>query len=551
MLTGQPPFKGTTIEAIIAARYTQPTPTLRATGWTQSSRVDAAVERAMQLDPASRFPTVWDFIGALKSQTTAEYIPTTLPAFSTAAIAPTVTAAESIAVLPFANLSADPDTEYFSDGITEDIITQVSKIEHLRVISRTSVLRYKNSDKAVKQIGAALNVGYILEGSVRKSGARVRVTAQLIDVRTEGHLWAERYDRELTDIFDIQSDIAERIAAELKTTLSSDERSRLAKKPTDNLEAHNLYLQGRYYAAKFTPAGIARGIEFYERSTQADPTYAAPYAGLADSYLLLTATLGIRPPLEDMPRAETAARRAVELDPNLADAHSSLAAVHDFFRWDWNAARIEHERALELEPNNEKAHIMYGFHLLTLNQFDLALRMAQKAEKICPVSLFIASNVSMHLYKSRRFAEALEQVGRVNEMDPMFPPPYIIATWTNLQLERPEEAIVAARKAAELTESPPQRRGALGCALATAGRTEEAEAIYEALVEKRGERYVSALDLGLLASYLGRIDEAFEWLDRAVDERAPWITHLRADPIWDRLKGDPRYSSIIARVGLP
>ncbi len=552
MITGQPPFSGRTMEAIIAARYTRPTPTLRDAGWTLSDAVDSAIQRSLNLDRENRFETTVEFLSALKGSHVHTFIPDTLePGRGSGPQTAVVTKEKSVAVLPFTNLSADPENEYFSEGITEDIITQLSTITDLSVTSRTSVTKYRNTELTMSQIGAELGVTTILEGSVRKSGNRVRVVAQLIDAKTDKHLWAERYDRELTDIFDLQSEIAEHIADALETTLTADERARLAKKPTDNLEAYNLYLQGRFYWAKFTPTGIHRAIDFFNQAVELDESYALAHAGLADAYIILAATLGLLSPHDAMPRAREAALKAAELDPQLTEAYTSLGTVQSWFDWDWAAAEESLHKAMELDPESEKVLAMMGFHHSSQGRHEEALELARRAEQNCPLSVHASSTVGMHLYKARRYEEAvLHLVTKTLELDRSFPPAHIVLGWTYIRMGRFDEAVSAAKRAAALTNQASPRRAALASALAAAGRRKEAETILDQLLEERKGQYVSSLDIAIVTAYLGRTDEAFEWLDRAFDERSPWLNHLHGDPVWDPIRDDPRFDALATRVGL-
>ena len=551
MLTGVAPFPGPTMAAIIAARYTQPTPTLRAAGWTLSATIDAAVERAMQLDRDDRQATTEEFVRAIKPRLTPDnvVIPDTLPAFAATQNDKQRPEGPSIAVLPFANLSADPDNEFFSDGIIEDIITQLSKVDALRVTSRTSVAKYKGADKTLRQIGAELGVKHVLEGSVRKAGNRVRVSVQLIDVGTDTHIWAERFDRELTDIFTIQDEIAAHITKALKTSLTVGLQQEHAQKRTDNIEAYTLYLRGRAAWEKFTPTGIHSSIELYEQAIDVDPSYAMPYAGLADSYSLLTSTLTLLPPNEGMPKAKEAAEKAIALDPNLADAHATLGSVRDFYDWDWKAAAESAQKAIELEPESEKALVMYAFHLSAHGKHEAALRVGRKAVELCVASTMAVSTLGFLHYKARDFDAALDHIKKAKALDPLFPPPHTMECWTALCLGRYDEAVAAARKAAELTEYASPRRAALGSALSAAGKTDEAEAIYESLVECRNRQYVSALDIAILAAYMERTDEAFDWLETAFQERAVWMNHLNADPLWDPIRDDSRFKLMAKKGG--
>ncbi|MCZ6917235.1 MAG: hypothetical protein O7I93_10700, partial [Gemmatimonadetes bacterium] len=550
MLTGQPPFPGPTVEAILAARYSHPIPTLRDAGWTVSATIDQAIHRSMEIDRDKRFETAAEFLEMLKPRVTqaqlGEAVTTDeLPA----TLDPAATAHKSVAVLPFSNLSADPDNEYFSDGITDDIITQLSKIPGLDITSRTSVMQYKDTQKSLGQISDELRVGSILEGSVRRVGNRVRVVAQLIDSKTDKHLWAERFDRELTDIFEIQSEIAERIASALQSTLSPEDMAMLAKKPTDNPEAYNLYLRGRFFWEKFTVAGVERSIELFQEAADLDADYALAHAGLASSYVVMSVTLGKVSPDVGLPKAKAAALRAMELDETLADAHATLGLVCMWYDYDWAGADRATERARELDPAGPKPRVMRGMYLAAVGRHDEAIELANETARLFPTAVLVSSHVGLQYYWARRFDDAATALAATNEMDQNFPPTHYLLGWSYIQLGRFEEAIAESARACALTGDTPQRRAAMGCALAMAGRTAEAEAILAEIHSRCETEYVSYADIAMLHCCLGNTDEALEWLRKAVGQKAGWLGYLRSDAIWDPISTDPRFAEIVEMVG--
>ena len=554
MLSGQPPFPGPTVEAILAARYSQPTPVLRDSGWTVSATIDQAVHRAMEMDPDKRFETAAEFLEMLKPRAAQAQLGITVttdefPATFDPATTATASGKKAVAVLPFSNLSADPENEYFSDGITDDIITQLSKIPGVEVTSRTSMMQYKDTTKSLGQIGNELQVTSVLEGSVRRAGNRVRVVAQLIDSRTDKHLWADSFDRELTDIFEIQTEIAEHIAAALEATLSPEDIVELKKKPTDNMEAYNLYLRGRFYWEKFTVAGVERSIELFQEAAELDAGYALAHTGLASSYVVMSVTLGKIPPEVALPKAKAAALKAIELDEALADAHATLGLVCMWYDYDWAGADRATTRALALEPEGEKPRSMRGMYLAAVGRHDEAIALANETARLFPTAILVNSQIGLQYYWARRFEEAAAALEAANEMDPNFPPTHYLRGWTYIQLGRFDEAVTEAALACELTGDTPQRRAALGCALAKAGRTAEAEAILTEIHGRCETEYVSFADVAMLHSCLGNVDEAFEWLGKAVDQRAGWLGYLRIDAIWDPISDDPRFADIVERVG--
>ena len=555
MLTGKPAFRGPTLEAIIEARYAQPTPTLSGAGWTLSPTIDGAVRRAMDLNPDKRFETAAQFVDVLRPKMGADALFASLSqSLPPTQDPPTPQRRDNaVAVLPFTNLSADPENEYFSDGITDDIITQLSQIGGLEVTSRTSAMQYKDTTKSLGQISNELHVGFILEGSVRRAGNRVRVVAQLIDAATDKHVWADKYDRELTDIFEIQSEIAERIATALQGTMSPDQKVKRKNKPTDNMEAYNLYLQGRFYWNKFTVAGVEQAIELFEQAAALDENYALAYAGLADSYLLLSVTLGKLPPTQGLPKAKAAALKAVELDETLAHAHATMGVVYMWYDFDWSAAERSLQRAVELDPDGEKPLLMRNFYLAAVGRHDEAIEHAKRGVELFPVSMLIRSNLGLQYYWAKRFDEAAEHLQKTHEMDPNFPPAHYLLGWTFLRLGRYDDAIREAEHAIEMMGRTPQRRAALATILATAGRTKEAEEILadlETIASDDAGEYVSPADIAMLHGALGNLDQTIDWLDKAVDQKAGWLGYLNVDAIWDPVRSHPRFADILQRVGL-
>ncbi len=340
LLTGEPPHTSTSARSVIARRLTEPAPRVRRVRPQVPAAIDDVLARALAVDPAGRFPTAAAFAEALAGRATVAATPR-LP---------------SVAVLPFHNLSADPENEFFADGITEDVIAQLSKIRSLRVIGRGSVMKFKARDQSLREIGATLDVATLLEGSVRRAGSRVRIVSQLIDAESDRHLWAETYDRELTDIFAIQSDVALQIATALEAELSQEEQTPLEKEPTDDVEAYRLYLQGRYCIQRWTQEGLDQGLRYLEEAVARDPNYALAYATIAYAYTDIgVGVAGSLPPDEAFRLAKAAVARALEIDPGLAEAHAVLGHLKYVCDYDWAGAEAELKRAIELNPNSGDA----------------------------------------------------------------------------------------------------------------------------------------------------------------------------------------------------
>jgi TolB-like protein/Flp pilus assembly protein TadD len=458
--------------------------------------------------------------------------------------------AKSIAVLPFENLSRDPDNAYFTDGVQDEIVMRLAKIADLKVIARTSTERYKSAPASLREIGKQLGVANILEGSVQKAADQVRVNVQLINATTQAHLWAESFDRKLTDIFAVESDIATAIAETLQAKLTGLERAAIAKRPTENPEAHELYLKGRFFWNKRTGADIRTAIDYFNQALGKDPTYALAYAGLSDSYHHLP-VYGAASPADSMPQAKEAAKKALELDDTLAEAHTSLANVLDDYDFDFEQSLKEFERAIELNPNYPTAHQWYGDLLGAMGRFDEAIAELKRAQELDPLSLIINAETGRVYSWARRYDEAIAQLHKAIEMDPRF----YYAHWNigmALQLRGElSEAIAEYRKAVELNDDP-YVLALLGQAYARAGQREEAQKILARLSEEAKSRYVHAYSFALMYLALGDKERAIDEMERAYRERADIdIGYIKVDPMLDDLRGDPRFEELVAKVFAP
>jgi adenylate cyclase len=453
-----------------------------------------------------------------------------------------------VAVLPFTNMSADPENEYFSDGVTDDIITHLSKIADLTVVSRTTVMRYKRSEMTAGEIGGELGVTNILEGGVRRVGDRVRISAQLIDAATDANLWAETYDRELTDIFTIQTDVAERIAAALEATLTADERDRIERPPTGDLEAYDLFLRGRYFWNQ-RGEGIRRGLEYFQQALERDPNYARAHAGVADCYSLLGFYASLRPH-EAFPAARAAALRALEIDEGLDEAHASLGFVKLFYDWDATGAAAEFRRALELNPSSAQAHYWYSSAFLNTGRYDESIAEAERAVELDPFSLHANAVLGWQLLGVRRYAEAREQLRRTIGLDP----DYAIAHWllggTYVFEARVAESLTHFERAVELSGGNSWFLSSLGWAYARFGDENRARQILAVLEERSQREYVRPFGFAMVHLGLDEKDEALDFLEQAFEERDPDMVNLHFHPVWDDLRSDPRFIDLVARVGI-
>jgi len=455
---------------------------------------------------------------------------------------------KSVAVLPFKNLSDSKEDEYFSDGITDDIIAQLSKITDLKVISRTSVMQYKGISKNVRDIGKELDVATVLEGSVRRSGNQIRIVAQLIDANNEGHLWADTYDKEMTQVFAIQSDVAQRIAAALEAKLSPTEKRRIEKKQTGNTEAYQLYLKGRFYWNKRQLDDIKTAIECFKKAIEKDPDYALAYAGLASAYVIVP-SYGV-PIGEWYINAKNSALKALEIDSTLAEAHTVLGEIAQDRYFDWAGAEMHFRRAIELDPNYPTAHQWYSSNLSFIGRFDEALSAAKRAQELDPLSLVINLNVGDVLFVMRRYDGAIEQYKNTLALDRTFP-------WAHSGLAsvyevqgRFDESIVECEKAKQLAGEIPYSLPPLGWAYARAGRKADALHVLEELL--RLARKGNSISYGIAFLYyeLGEKDMAFEWFEKAYQDRDLWLEALGTDPLYDKLRSDPRCIALLKKMGL-
>ncbi len=474
----------------------------------------------------------------------------TLPWTEERVISPAQPDKKRIAVLPFANISPSPSDEYFSDGMTEELIATLSRIKNLGVIARTSIIRYKGLTKPVVEIGRELNVGTVLEGSVRVAGKKLRITAQLIDAATEEHLWAETYDRNLEDAFAIQTDIAKRITKALKVHVLQSETLRLEKKATGIPDAYSLYLKGRHSLNTRTEKGLKDAIQKFESSIKRDPKFALAYTGLADAYSILASySLEYVPPKEGFPKAKTAAEKALSLDDHLAEAHASLGLVKFYYEWDWNGAEAEFKRALELNPGYAQAHQYYADFVKSFGRFDEALGEMKKALTLDPLSYSINTGIGHVLYLSRQYDLAIDQYRKVVESDPSFVPARLWFGRPYMQKGMFKEAIQQSEEAVKLSNESTVSLATLGQAYASAGNKGDAGKILDRLLERSKKQYVPSYWIALVQMSMGNKDEAFAWLERAYSERSSWLVWANVEPRFDALRPNPRFESLLSRIG--
>jgi len=456
----------------------------------------------------------------------------------------------AIVVLPFTNMSSDPENEFFADGISEEIINALTQIEGLRVAARTSAFSFKGKNVDPRTVGAALNVTSILEGSVRKSGNRLRITAQLISVADGYHLWSERYDRELQDIFEVQDEIAKTIANRLKVTLGAARQHPLVKAGTTNLEAYQLYLKGRFCINRRSPEGFREAVEYFQQAIEKDRAYALAYTGLAEAYTQ-AAFLHMLPPTELMPKAKAAAAKALELDDSLADAHVSLGYSSFGYDRDWNAAGKHFERALALNPRCITYHLYYPLYLASLGRFEEALVVANRAVDLDPASPSASHLLSVQFYVARKFDEAIQECHRTLEMAPDIYLAYMVLAQSYAGKYLYREALSNLDEAPALIQAIPWFAAFRGYLHGLLGERSQALQMIEELKAISKPRFVPGFFYALVYAGLGDNDQAFAWLEKTCDERFVRLVYLGVEPLWDPLRSDPRFTKVVRRVGIP
>jgi TolB-like protein/Flp pilus assembly protein TadD len=454
-----------------------------------------------------------------------------------------------VAVLPLHNLSHDPEQEYFSDGMTDELITDLAKVGSLRVISHTSVERYKETKRPLPEIARELGVDAVVEGTVMRSGDRVRITAQLIDARSDRHLWAESYERDLRDALALQGEVARDIATEIQIKVTTQERSPLASARPINPEAHEAYLKGRYFWNKRTEEGVRKGIDYFEQATRIDPNYAAAYAGLAESYVVLNGHRFL-PPTQAFPKVHAAALKALEVDESLAEAHTSLGSYQWEYEWDKSGAEKEFRRAIELNPSYATAHQWYAEELAALGRGDEALAEIKRAQELDPLSLPVSVVAGWILYVEQNYDQAIAQFERTLEMDSNFAVAHLYLGRAYVQKGNLEQGIVEGQTATRLSGGHPFYMAWLGYAYARAGNRNEALRILHKLKVISGKKYVASHDVAAIYVGLGEKSKAIAWLNKAYDEHSYTVLQLGVEPEFDSLRSDPRFQNLVHRIGL-
>jgi serine/threonine protein kinase/tetratricopeptide (TPR) repeat protein len=533
LLAGEPPYTGITTQAVIIKRFTDPIPRVRRFRVAVPPAVEHAIVKALATAPADRFATAAEFAEALTG----------------GAERGRPDRERSIAVLPFLNLSPEPENEFFADGITEDVVAQLSKIRALNVLARASVMPFKQRQQTPRQISAALDVATVLDGSVRRAGNRVRIAAQLIDGETEHQLWAETYDRELTDIFAIQTDVALQIARALEAELSMEERERIRKEPTADVQAYQLFLMGKHCLSRWTQEGIDQGIGYLEQAVARDPGYGLAYAEIAHAYLELGIGIaGDLPPEQAFPKAREAVAKALQADPELAEAHAMLAFVRFVCDYDWAGAEQEFELALELNPNSGPTYDAYGLMLSALGRYDEALVVQRRAHELDPLAHRLDRSTTM--LRAGRYDEALEIAQEVNQLDPHFALARATLGWAYIHKNQPELGLAELERAVQLAPDSTMFLAQLGQALGQVGKAEAARDVLRRLEELSKQRYVSPYHRAYVYTGLGEFDRAMDWLERAYAEGAGGVWGIRGSFLFAPLRSHPRFQALLKKVNL-
>ena len=466
-----------------------------------------------------------------------------------AAVNPPPEQITSLVVLPLENLSADKDQAYFADGMTDELIAHLAKIRSLRVISRTSSMEYKGTHKPLSQIARDLNVDAVVEGTVVRSGDRVRITAELVQVATDRHLWAETYESQLGDILALQSHVASAIVNEIRIKLTPEDQQRLASSRPVSTESYENYLKGRYYWNKRSQEGLTKAINYFQVAIEKDPQYALAYAGLADCYSIIgSAIVGTVSTAEVAPKARTAALKSLELDNTLAEAHTSLATVRFNYDWDWNAAASGFRRAVELNPSYATAYQRNSLYLMSMGRITESIAEMNRAHDLDPLSTSMNFSLGWRLYMAREYDQAIEQLRNTIDMDPDFVLPHLVLGQAYEQKKAYDQAITELRRAAEISQNSPPTLAALARTYAVSGRTAEARKLLDQLMEQSKKQYVSPFYVAIVYAGLGESDQALDWLEKAYKDRSNAIVFAKVDPQLDTLRTTPRFQSLLHRL---
>ena len=585
MVTGETPFAGETTTDVLASILTVEPPPLSSFQPQVPPELDQITSKALGKAREERYQDIRELLSHLqklkqrlefeatnpimpgRNTSSAEYVVATIRRHRTSVAAiiaifllittlgiaysffnTKARAIDSLAVLPFVNSTADPNSEYLSDGITESIIYSTSKLPRLRVIPSSSVFRFKGKGIDPQTAGHELGVTAVMTGRVNQHGDDLLISAELIAVRDNSLLWGQQYTRKLADLLTVQEEIAREISERLRTRLTIEEQKQFSKRYTGDVQAYQLYLKGRYYWNKRTRDGYKKATEQFEQAIEKDPSYALAYAGIADCYNVLS-SYGIASPRESIPKGEAAARRALEIDADLAEAHTSLAYVKYQYEWDWAGGESEFRRALELNPNYSTAHQWYALELAGMGRMTDALREINRAQELDPLSLIANVNAGWIFYHARQYDRALEQIRKSLDMDPTFARGHWAISEPLEQQQKYQQATTELEKARQIDETPIML-ALLGHLYAVTGKTSDARRIVTQLNALSKQAYLDPYFLAEIHTALGDRDQAFQELEKAYEQRSSWLVWLKVEPKFDSLRDDARYTSLLKRIGL-
>lgn len=538
MVTGQLPFKGEYEQAVVYSIMSEEPARIT----NVPSELERIVNRALVKIPEERYSNVKEMMadlkilkkeiesGEIQKQTKKKSVP-------------------SIAVLPFRDMSPQKDQDYFCEGIAEELIDALVKVEGLKVASRTAAFQFEGKGHSICKIGEELNVNTVLEGSVRKAGNRLRITAQLVNVADGFHIWSEKYDRDTEDIFAIQDEISLAIVDNLKVKLLKEEKAKLVKRHTENKEAHDLYLKGRYFWNRRYEIGLQKSIECFQLAINKDPNYALPYVGIANSFVNL-GFYGFIPFKEAFPKAKAAAGKAIEMDGKLGEAYVTMGYINLIYDWDWDRAQETFKRGFELKISDAIAYSWYSIGLSTMERFDEAILQAKRGQDLEPLTPIVNALVGVQFVFARRYDEGIEQLDKAVEMDPHLPVTRFYHGWACICNKIYETAIESLEKAAANAENAGFVFGFLGLAYGLAGKKDEALKIFEQLGELSKKKYVSPFLKAIIYLGLDNDDKTFEYLELAYIERDSILPFIHLFPFFDRLHSDPGWKKLLKKIGL-
>ena len=545
MLTGELPFQADYEQATIYRIMNESPPSIRDLRSGVPFELEQVVVKALAKDPDERYEQAGDILSDLisigkkvESKTNKEAIAETEPT-------------PSIAVLPFVNMSPDPENEYFGDGLAEELINALTQLKGMHVAARTSAFIFRGRETDIREIGKKLDVSTVLEGSVRRAGNRLRITAQLVNIADGFHLWSERYDREMNDIFSVQDEITTAIVGKLKVELIGKRKDKIVKRYTENLEAYDLYLKGIYYWNKLTPDGFERSIECFRNAIEEEPHYALAYARLADSYWF-SSFWGNLPPRQTCPKAREAAKKAIEIDDTIGEAHASLACIHTFYDWDWESAEREFKRAIELAPKSSYTYLDYSLYLNLKRRYDEAVYQARRAQELDPLSGICNTHLAHRLWQARRYDEAIEEFQKWLEIEPndWFSHHHLGQLY--LEKSKIKEAIAEINKSVELSGGVPMNVASAAMIHYRFGEKEIAERLFDSLKKRASREYIQPMGFVMIYLTRGETDKAFEWIKKACEERDSFLPWFRITPMdCMNFPSDPRIDGLLDRLGLP